>query len=251
MSITEDFDSEEITVIDEDGFEDEGEPTEDAQAEEKSAEESIQHDALASHEDHLRLLEAVLFASADPLSRKMLEGYLPERDIDTLIGELQEHYAGRGVHLLQLGDAWAFRTAPDLAAHLGELTRKPQKLSRAVSETLAIIAYHQPVTRGEIEQIRGVATHKGALDTLVELEWVKPGRRRETLGRPVTWVTTPAFLDHFSLTNLNDLPGLEELRASGLLDSRPVAATLFDQLEEMHAEAEEEREEEQEAAEAG
>ncbi len=183
-------------------------------------------------ENDLRLAEAVLFASAEPLSRKTLAGYLPGRDIDAVLRTLEHRYEGRGVMLARSGDSWAFRTAPDLAAHLGELTQAPRKLSRAVSETLAIVAYHQPVTRAEIEQIRGVATHKGALDTLIELGWIKPGRRRETLGRPLTWITTPAFLDHFSLANIADLPGLEELKASGLLDSRPVTATLFDRLEE-------------------
>jgi segregation and condensation protein B len=232
----------------EDDILDQDEMTEDelATSEEDAATVEDESDpVIFSTEDDLRLLEAVLFASAEPLSRKTLEGYLPGRDIDFLLTQLEVTYANRGVNVVQTGEAWAFRTAVDLAAHLGELTRTPRKLSRAVAETLSIIAYHQPVTRAEIEQIRGVATHKGALDTLVELEWIRPGRRRETLGRPVTWVTTPAFLDHFSLGSLSDLPGIDELRASGLLDSRPIAATLFDRLEELSMQGTELEESEQ------
>lgn len=182
-------------------------------------------------DDDLRLLEAVLFASAEPVASKLLGEHLPGRDVPSLLEQLRRLYSGRGVMLVELGDNWAFRTAPDLQHALGSLAQAPRRLSRSASETLAVIAYHQPVTRAEIEQIRGVSTHKGALDTLVELGWVRPGRRRETLGRPLTWITTPAFLDHFSLPSLGDLPGLDELRASGLLDTRPVTASLFDRLD--------------------
>jgi len=169
-----------------------------------------------------RLLEALLFASAEPLSEAVLIARVgplaPE-----LLEELRLCYAGRGVVLERLGSGWAFRTAPDLAGDLRvedvETSRKP---SRAVMETLAIVAYHQPVTRAEIERIRGVATGRGTLDILVDRGWVRPGKRRETPGRPLTWITTEAFLDHFGLERLRDLPAIEELRAAGLLDARPV-----------------------------
>lgn len=172
--------------------------------------------------DHMRLLEALLFASAEPLTTKVMYERMPEgADVGGLLMKLQEEYKERGVNLVQMDGQWAFRTADDLGDLL-KLERKVQKkLSRAAMETLAIIAYHQPVTRAEIENIRGVVTHKGTLDMLMEQEWVKPGRRRETPGRPLTWVTTPAFLDQFSLEALTDLPGLEDLKASGLLDRRP------------------------------
>ncbi len=188
-------------------------------------------------DDDLRLLEAVIFASAEPLAEKELAGYLPGRDVPALLEQLRRIYSARGVVLVERQKHWVFRTAPDLAAQLGKLTQAPRRLTRASTEVLSIIAYHQPVTRGEIEQIRGVAFHKGALDTLVQLGWVKPGRRRETLGRPLTWVTTTAFLDHFSLSSITDLPGLDELRANGLLDARPAKASLFDRLEERQSEA--------------
>lgn len=171
---------------------------------------------------HLRLLEALLFAAAEPLSRKALEGRLPEgADIGGLLTELREHYAPRGVNLAQVGDGWVFRTAPDLAALLAHYAEVVRKLSRAAVETLAIVAYHQPVTRGEIEEIRGVAISKGTLDTLMEAGWIRPRGRRRTPGRPVTWGTTDAFLHHFDLESLEDLPGISDLRAAGLLDASP------------------------------
>jgi segregation and condensation protein B len=182
--------------------------------------------------EDIRLIEAVLFASAEPLDEQTLAAYVPGRDIKDILRRLSGEYEPRGVTLRQTGQRWAFRTAPDLADRLGAFSAAPVRLTRAVTETLAIIAYHQPVTRAEIEQVRGVATHRGALDTLLELGWIKPGRRRQTIGRPGTWVTTPAFLDHFGLASLADLPGLDELKASGLLDTRPVTAMLFDRLEE-------------------
>ncbi|HYH22737.1 MAG TPA: SMC-Scp complex subunit ScpB [Azospirillum sp.] len=172
---------------------------------------------------NLRLLEALLFASADPVDEETLAGRLaPGANVAALLDDLRRHYAPRGVNLVRTGAGWAFRTAVDLAPMLRLEEEVSRKLSRAAIETLAIIAYHQPVTRAEIEQIRGVATSKGTLDILMEHGWIRPGRRRETPGRPLTWITTDHFLDHFGLESLRDLPGVEELRAAGLLDSRPV-----------------------------
>lgn len=176
---------------------------------------------------NLRLLEALLFASAEPLSPKAIRERIGEEaDLGALLAELKGHYEGRGVNLVEVGGNWAFRTAPDLGEAL-QLSREVQKkMSRAALETMAIIAYHQPVTRAEIENIRGVATNKGTLDVLMEAGWVKPGRRRESPGRPLTWVTTNAFLDQFGLESMMDLPGLDELKATGLLDRRPAIEAL-------------------------
>ena len=176
--------------------------------------------------DHLRLIEALIFASAQPVEEAVLAGKLPAgADIGGLLSELERQYSLRGVTLVRRGTAWAFRTAPDLAWALRSESDVAKKLSRAALETLSIIAYHQPVTRAEIEDIRGVALSKGTLDALFEAGWVRPKGRRRTPGRPLTWATTPAFLDHFGLENLDDLPGVEELKASGLLDARPAAYT--------------------------
>ena len=170
----------------------------------------------------LRLLEAMLFASADPMDEAALAKHLGEApDLADLLAELQHLYQHRGVNLVCAEGRWVFRTAPDLAQYLRVDVEVQTKLSRAGIETLAIIAYHQPVTRAEIESIRGVATSKGTVDLLLEAGWIKPGKRRETPGRPLTWLTTPAFLDHFGLTSLRDLPGMDDLRAAGLLDARP------------------------------
>jgi segregation and condensation protein B len=139
---------------------------------------------------------------------------------------LRRRYEGRGVQLMRLGDAWAFRTASDLGFLMSRQVVEHRKLSRAAIETLAIVAYHQPVTRAEIEEIRGVSVSKGTIDLLMELGWIKLGRRKQTPGRPVTFVVTPAFLDHFGLESEGDLPGLAELRASGLLDNRPLPGGL-------------------------
>ncbi len=171
---------------------------------------------------HLRMLEAVLFASADPLSEKELAQRLPEdAAISTLLAALKAHYADRGVNLVVAGKTWAFRTAPDLAAVLSRDKLTERKLSRAALETLAIIAYHQPVTRAEIEEIRGVQLSKGTLDVLFDEGWIRPKGRRQTPGRPVTWGTTDTFLDHFGLESLAELPGVDELKMAGLLDARP------------------------------
>ncbi|MBX2833559.1 MAG: SMC-Scp complex subunit ScpB [Micavibrio sp.] len=172
--------------------------------------------------DHIRIVEALLFASADPLTAQELHERTPQGvDVGACLLELQDHYKLRGVNLNNIDGRWAFRTALDLADALTTEKEVQKKLSRAALETLSIIAYHQPVTRAEIENIRGVATNRGTLDVLVEAGWVKPGRRRETLGRPLTWVTTGSFLDHFALESLMELPGLDELKASGMLDRRP------------------------------
>ncbi len=170
----------------------------------------------------VRLVEAILFAAAEPLDEATIAGHLPtDTDVKALMGDVAELYANRGVSLVQVGGKWAFRTAEDLAPRLRIERDTQRKLSRAAVETLAIVAYHQPVTRAEIEDIRGVTVSRGTLDVLVEAGWVRPGRRRSTPGRPLTWVTTEAFLDHFGLAEVRDLPGLKELKLSGLLDARP------------------------------
>ena len=168
---------------------------------------------------HLRMLEALFFASAEPLSEDFLEERLPEgADVAGLLRELQAAYAGRGVNLVYVADKWAFRTAPDLSFLLAPEAVEPRKLSRAALETLAIVAYHQPVTRAEIEEVRGVSISKGTLDVLLETGWIRLRGRRRTPGRPVTYGTAEAFLDHFGLETIGDLPGLEELKGAGLLD---------------------------------
>ena len=175
----------------------------------------------------LRLLEAILFASTEPLSEDQLAGRMPEgADIQGLLQDLKDQYANRGVNLLAFEDRWAFRTATDLASKFHIEREVVRKLSRAAVETLAIIAYHQPVTRAEIEEIRGVVISKGTLDMLLEIGWIRPKGRRETPGRPVTWATTDAFLQHFGLESCDALPGIEELKAAGLLDARATVATL-------------------------
>lgn len=178
-------------------------------------------------EDHMRIVEALLFAATEPVSAAFLHERIEgDADVGAILLDLQKHYEARGVNLLNIEGKWAFRTAVDLVDHLNLERQVSKKLSRAAMETLAIIAYHQPVTRAEIENVRGVSTHRGTLDALMEMNWIKPGRRRETLGRPLTWVTTTGFLDHFSLEALTDLPGMDEMKASGLLDRRPAIETI-------------------------
>jgi segregation and condensation protein B len=177
---------------------------------------------MSGRQDQLRLLEALVFAAPEPLAEGELAQRLgPEADIAALVRELAETYAGRGVNLVRLAGGWTFRTAPDLAGQLRIERIVARKLSRAAVETLAIIAYHQPVTRAEIEAIRGVGLARGTLDRLMEAGWIRPAGRRDSPGRPLNWVTTPSFLAHFGLDSLRDLPGIEELRATGLLDIGP------------------------------
>ncbi|QBF31576.1 SMC-Scp complex subunit ScpB [Thalassococcus sp. S3] len=169
-----------------------------------------------------RMVEAILFATAEPITVRELEARMPHGcDAAEALAHLRKRYEGRGVSVVKVGDAWAIRTAPDLGFLMRSETVETRKLSRAAIETLAIIAYHQPVTRAEIEEIRGVSVSRGTIDQLLEMEWIRFGRRRMTPGRPVTFVVTQGFLDHFGLESARDLPGLKELRASGLLENRP------------------------------
>ncbi len=166
------------------------------------------------------MIEAILFASAEPISEKVLAERLPEgADVSALLQELQQAYASRGVNVVKIGNNWAFRTADDLGFLLSREAVEVKKLSRAALEVLATIAYHQPVTRAEIEEVRGVSTSKGTLDVLLETGWVRMRGRRKTPGRPVTYGTSNVFLDHFGLSELRDLPGLEELKGAGLLQA--------------------------------
>lgn len=172
-------------------------------------------------ERNLRIVEALLFASSEPLAPSDIAVYLGEgADVNALLGTLAERYSGRGVNLVRRGEKWAFRTAEDLGFLLRREETESRALSRAALETLSIIAYHQPATRAEVEEVRGVATGKGTLDLLMEAGWVRMRGRRRTPGRPVTYGTTEAFLDHFGLESLADLPGLEELKGAGLLSNR-------------------------------
>ena len=169
-----------------------------------------------------RMVEAVLFASPEPVTVRDLIARMPHGcEPEEALTHLRKRYEGRGVRVVKIGDAWAMRTAPDLGFLMQKETVETRKLSRAAIETLAIIAYHQPVTRAEIEEIRGVSVSRGTIDQLLEMEWIRFGRRKMTPGRPVTFVVTPEFLDHFGLESARDLPGLRELRAAGLLENRP------------------------------
>ena len=175
---------------------------------------------MEERERQIRLIEALLFSAKTPLSAEMISKQIPEvEDITGLLGEIAAHYSERGVNIVNVAGGWTFRTAPELAPILRRETEVQRKLSRAALETLAIVAYHQPVTRVEIEQIRGVTVSKGTLDILFDMGWVAPRGRRRTPGRPVMWVTTDVFLEHFGLAEIEDLPGVEELKAAGLLDS--------------------------------
>jgi len=172
--------------------------------------------------DQERMAEALLFASNEPLTIRQIQERLPHgSDSAAALELLQKRYQGRGVRLVRAGDRWAFRTAPDLGFLMQKERVETRKLSRAAIETLAIIAYHQPVSRAEIEEIRGVSVSRGTVDLLMELDWIKLGRRRMTPGRPVTFLVTQTFLDHFGLESPRDLPGIKELRDAGLLDNRP------------------------------
>jgi segregation and condensation protein B len=186
---------------------------------EKDPDKEAPDGAAEGRPEGLRLVEALLFAASEPLDEKTLAKHLP-RDVDVraALKRLQVEYAPRGVNLVKIGTKWTFRTANDLAWLLTHEAVEPKKLSRAAIETLAIIAYHQPVTRAEIEEIRGVSTAKGTLDVLLETGWVRPRGRRKAPGRPLTYGTTPDFLNHFGLEALTDLPGLDDLKGSGLFD---------------------------------
>jgi segregation and condensation protein B len=174
-----------------------------------------------------RMVEAILFATAEPITVKEMAARMPHgSDPAEALVYLRKRYEGRGVNLCRIGDAWAMRTAHDLGFLMQRETVETRKLSRAAIETLAIIAYHQPVTRSEIEEIRGVSVSRGTVDQLLEMEWIRFGRRKLTPGRPVTFVVTSEFLDHFGLESARDLPGLKELRAAGLLENRPPPGAL-------------------------
>ena len=176
---------------------------------------------------NLRLLEALLFASQKPISEKQLVERLPDdADISKLVSALKDIYDGHGINLVQVGSGWAFRTAPELGSQLVLERDVRRKLSRAAIETLSIIAYYQPITRAEIEEIRGVTVSKGTIDVLFEAHWIGPKGRRRTPGRPVTWGTTEQFLDHFGISRLDDLPGVDELKAAGLLTKKPAIQNL-------------------------
>jgi segregation and condensation protein B len=177
--------------------------------------------ALEQRPEELRLLEALLFAASEPVDEKALAERMPEGvDVKAALRQLQAEYAPRGVNLMHIGKKWTFRTANDLAWLLTHEAVEPKRLSRAAVETLAIIAYHQPVTRAEIEDIRGISAAKGTIDVLLETGWIRPRGRRKAPGRPLTYGTTEQFLSHFGLEALSDLPGLDELKGSGLLDGR-------------------------------
>jgi segregation and condensation protein B len=190
-----------------------------------------------------RMVEAILFATAEPVTVRELEARMPHgSDPAEAIVHLRKRYEGRGINVVKVDDAWAIRTAPDLGFLMQKETVEVRKLSRAAIETLAIIAYHQPVTRAEIEEIRGVSVSRGTIDQLIELEWIRFGRRKMTPGRPVTFVVTQEFLDHFGLESARDLPGLKELRAAGLLDNRPPPGAMLAASEDDETEDEDQSE---------
>ncbi|MGB7653873.1 MAG: SMC-Scp complex subunit ScpB [Novosphingobium sp.] len=169
-------------------------------------------------DDLVRAVEATLFAAEEPMSAEAISTHLGGADVKAALAELEEQYQDRGVHLVERGKRWHFQTAPDLAHLLRREREEVRRLSRAATEVLAIVAYHEPVSRAEIEAIRGVQTAKGTLDVLMEAGWVRIVGRREVPGRPVIFATTPDFLTHFGLDSRKDLPGIDELRAAGLLD---------------------------------
>ncbi|MBC2668308.1 SMC-Scp complex subunit ScpB [Novosphingobium piscinae] len=183
----------------------------------------------APPDDLVRAVEATLFAATEPLTAAAISAHLGGAVVEPALAALAEHYAGRGIELVVRGERWHFQTAPDLAHLLRRDREEVRRLSRAATEVLAIVAYHEPVSRAEIESIRGVQTARGTLDVLLEAGWVRAVGRREVPGRPVIYATTPAFLSHFGLQSRRDLPGIDELRAAGLLD--PVDVALLAALE--------------------
>ncbi|MFN3434951.1 MAG: SMC-Scp complex subunit ScpB [Sphingomonas sp.] len=179
---------------------------------------------MSPRDDGVRAVEAVLFAAAEPLGVDSIRAYVGGVDVRAALAVLAEDYAGRGIALVCRGERWHFETAPDLAGALRRESDAVRRLSRAGVETLAIIAYHEPVSRAEIEAIRGVQTGKGTLDVLMEAGWIRPAGRRDVPGRPLTYATTPGFLAHFGLESRRDLPGIDDLRSAGLLDPVDVGA---------------------------
>ena len=189
-------------------------------------------------DEFARAVEATLFASAEPLTTDEIQGHAGEGDVDGALRALVEIYTGRGIELVERGGRWHFQTAPDLAHLLRRTREEPRRLSRAATETLAIVAYHEPVSRAEIEAIRGVQISKGTLDVLMEAGWVRTAGRREAPGRPLLYATTPEFLTHFGLASRRDLPGIDDLKAAGLLD--PLDEGVFEALEQLQLESEDE-----------
>jgi segregation and condensation protein B len=193
---------------------------------------------MADITQEMRIVEALLFAATEPVTTDFLAERLPAgSDIGAILEDLRGFYEGRGVNIARVAGKWCLRTAEDLAPHLRIERKVSRKLSRAAIESLAIVAYHQPVTRSEVEEIRGVSVSKGSFDVLLEEGWIKPVGRRRSPGRPTTWGTTQAFLEDFGLDSLADLPGVDELRAAGLLDTRP-AGTIIGDTGEFYADAE-------------
>jgi segregation and condensation protein B len=189
-------------------------------------------------DEFVRAVEATLFASATPLSPEEIAAHVGEGDIAAALVQLAEHYGGRGVELVERGGRWHFQTAPDLAHLLRRTREEPRRLSRAATETLAIIAYHEPVSRAEIEAIRGVQISKGTIDVLMDAGWVRPAGRREGPGRPLLYATTAEFLSHFGLGSRRDLPGIDDLKAAGLLD--PLDESVSESLGQLQLESEDE-----------
>lgn len=183
---------------------------------------------MTQHDPIVRAVEAVLFAATEPMTADAIRAHLEGAEVRTALITLQADYAGRGIELVKRGERWHFQTAADMAHLLRRTHEEPRKLSRAGIETLAIIAYHEPTTRAEIEAIRGVGISKGTLDVLMEAGWIRPAGRREVPGRPLLYATTPGFLDHFGLASRRDLPGIDDLRAAGLLDPVDLALERID-----------------------
>ena len=189
-------------------------------------------------DEFVRAVEATIFASSEPLTIEEIQGYAGDGDVQAALALLAEIYTGRGIELVERGGRWHFQTAPDLAHLLRRTREEPRRLSRAATETLAIVAYHEPVSRAEIEAIRGVQISKGTLDVLMEAGWVRTAGRREGPGRPLLYATTQEFLTHFGLGSRKDLPGIDDLKAAGLLD--PLDQGVFEALEQLQLESEEE-----------
>ena len=189
-------------------------------------------------DEFVRAVEATIFASSEPLTIEEIQRYAGDGDVEAALATLSEIYTGRGIELVERGGRWHFQTAPDLAHLLRRTREEPRRLSRAATETLAIVAYHEPVSRAEIEAIRGVQISKGTLDVLMEAGWVRTAGRREGPGRPLLYATTQEFLTHFGLGSRKDLPGIDDLKAAGLLD--PLDQGVFEALEQLQLESEEE-----------